>query len=172
MFRFLTHNIFCAKVAQDIKYKVVLLPLFGKWYYYRFTTGLSSRHIKKENEFETFAIDNHYARYILENELESGNQETCMEAFNKAHDILMNPIHKTKVRFYPYRVAQNYYPFYEKFYKTMSIANKNKFIKCCKEINNRAKEYAENAESPRSKSDVKKAIRLLDQIINEESQSN
>ncbi len=132
----------------------------------------SYAYARKRNEFETFAIDNHYARYILENELESGNQETCMEAFNKAHDILMNPIHKTKVRFYPYRVAQNYYPFYEKFYKTMSIANKNKFIKCCKEINNRAKEYAENAESPRSKSDVKKAIRLLDQIINEESQSN
>lgn len=106
---------------------------------------------KKKQEFETFAIDNHYARYILENELENGTPETCMEAFYKAHDILMNPIHKTKVRFYPYRVAQNYYPFYEKFYSTMSASEKKKFVKSCREINNRAKEYVINAESPRSK---------------------
>lgn len=127
---------------------------------------------KKKQEFETFAIDNHYARYILENELESGSPETCMEAFYKAHNILMNPIHKTKVRFYPYRVAQNYYPFYEKFYSTMSSSDKKKFIKSCHEINNRAKEYVINAESPRSKMDVRKAIKLLDQIINEVSEKN
>ena len=127
---------------------------------------------KKKQEFETFAIDNHYARYILENELESGTPETCMEAFYKAHDILMNPIHKTKVRFYPYRVAQNYYPFYEKFYSTMSASEKKKFVKSCHEINNRAKEYVINAESPRSKKDVRKAIKLLDQIINEVSGKN
>lgn len=127
---------------------------------------------KKKQEFETFAIDNHYARYILENELESGSPETCMEAFYKAHNILMNPIHKTKVRFYPYRVAQNYYPFYEKFYSTMSSSDKKKFIKSCHEINDRAKEYVINAESPRSKMDVRKAIKLLDQIINEVSEKN
>ncbi|MBR5104392.1 MAG: SIR2 family protein [Bacteroidales bacterium] len=118
----------------------------------------------KKNDYETFAIDNHYARFILENELNSGTHETCMEAFKKAHDILMNPIHKTKVRFYPYRVAQNYYPFYEKFYATMSAADKKYFLKCCNEINHRAKEYAETAESIRSKSDVRRAIKLLDQI--------
>lgn len=132
----------------------------------------SYSYARKKNEFETFAIDNHYARYILENELESGTSETCMDAFHKAHAILMDPVHKTKVRFYPYRVAQNYYPFYEKFYPTMTVAEKKKFVKCCEEINCRAKEYAANAESPRSKSDVKKAIKLLDQIISEVSQTN
>lgn len=124
---------------------------------------------KKKHNFETFAIDNHYARYILENELESGTPDTCMDAFHKAHAILMNPIHKTKVRFYPYRVAQNYYPFYEKFYSTMSPSDKKNFVKCCAEINNRAKAYAANAESPRSKYDVRKAIKLLDQINDEVS---
>lgn len=124
-------------------------------------------HARKKREFETFAIDNHYARYILENELESGTPETCMEAFLKAHSILIDPIHKTKVRFYPYRVAQNYYPFYEKFYKTMSPTDKKKFIKCCDDINERAKAYAATAESSVSKVDVKKAIKLLDQIHSE-----
>lgn len=81
----------------------------------------------------------------------------------------MNPIHKTKVRFYPYRVAQNYYPFYEKFYPTMSFDNKKKFVECCIEINNRAKEYAQHVESPRSKLDVIKAIKVLDCIIKEVS---
>lgn len=122
---------------------------------------------RKKREFETFAIDNHYARYILENELESGTPETCMVAFLKAHSILIDPIHKTKVRFYPYRVAQNYYPFYEKFYKTMSPAEKKKFVKCCDDIKERAKAYAATAESSISKVDVNKAIKLLEQIHNE-----
>ena len=34
-----------------------------------------------------------------------------MEAFLHAHSILMDPKHKIEVRYYPYRVAQNYYPF-------------------------------------------------------------
>lgn len=130
-----------------------------------FATAYS--YAKKKDEFKTFAIDNHYARFLLENELNSGTQETCMEAFRRAHSILMSPIHKTKVRFYPYRVAKNYYPFYQKFYPTMSIADKKYFIQCCNDINRRAKEYAENAESVRSKYDVKKAINLLTLIIEE-----
>ncbi|MCQ2308186.1 MAG: SIR2 family protein [Bacteroidales bacterium] len=124
-------------------------------------------HARKKREFETFPIDNHYARYILENELESGTPETCMEAFLKAHSILIDPIHKTKVRFYPYRVAQNYYPFYEKFFNTMSPTEKKKFIKCCDDIKERAIAYAATAESSISKADVKKAIKLLEQIHNE-----
>lgn len=124
-------------------------------------------HARKKREFETFPIDNHYARYILENELESGTPETCMEAFLKAHSILMDPIHKTKVRFYPYRVAQNYYPFYEKFYKTMSPIEKKKFVRCCDDIKERALGYAATAESSVSKVDVNKAIKLLEQIHNE-----
>ena len=93
-----------------------------------------------------------------------------MEAFRKAHTILMNPIHKTKVRFYPYRVAQNYYPFYEKFYHKISPVDKKFFVKCCDEINNRAKEYAKDVESSKSKSDVRKAIKLLEQILIEVSE--
>lgn len=123
----------------------------------------------KKREFETFAIDNHYARYILENELESGSHETCMEAFLKAHKILTDPIHKTKVRFYPYRVAQNYYPFYEKFYKVMTTKDKKKFLSCCDEIYDRAKSYAAIADSQLSKRDVIKAIKLLEQIRRETS---
>ena len=130
----------------------------------------SYSYAKKKNKFETFAIDNHYARFILENEIENGSQDTCMEAFRKAHTILMNPIHKTKVRFYPYRVAQNYYPFYEKFYHKISPVDKKFFVKCCDEINNRAKEYAKDVESSKSKSDVRKAIKLLEQILIEVSE--
>ena len=121
----------------------------------------------RDQEFQTFAIDNHYARYILENELESGTNETCMEAFFKAHSILIDPIHKKKVRFYPYRVAQNYYPFFDCFYKTMSKKDQQKFLKCCEEICERAKSYAATAESAVSKKDVIKAIKLLEQIKNE-----
>lgn len=116
---------------------------------------------------DTFVIDNHFARYILENECESGTLETCMEAFRRAHDILIDPIHKTKVRFYPYRVAQNYYPFFNKFYRDLSTKDRKFFLDSCRGILARAEKYSPTADNGAARRDTKKAIVLLKQILNE-----
>src|SRR5699024_10303378 len=53
---------------------------------------------KRIDNFDTYQIDNHYARFILENEIKLGTKETCMEAFLHSHSILMDPKHKIEVR--------------------------------------------------------------------------
>ena len=40
--------------------------------------------------YKTYKIDNHYCRFLLENEIEYGSVGTCMEAFRHAHEILSN----------------------------------------------------------------------------------
>lgn len=122
---------------------------------------------KKEN-FDTYQIDNHYARFMLENELEFGDKNTCIEAFSKAHKILMDPIHKRIVRHYPYRVAQNYYLFYEHFYSQLSSLDQKKFITACKEIYERAEWYLGTVSYFRIRKDVTKVKQQLEQIFAEQ----
>lgn len=92
----------------------------------------------------TYQIDNHFARYLLENEMENGTSETCMVAFNKAHSLLIDPKNKEIVRFYTYRVARNYYKFYETFYAKMKASEKKTFLRSCEEMYKRAKWYIQS----------------------------
>ena len=122
---------------------------------------------KKIDNFDTYQIDNHYARFILENEIKFGTKETCMEAFLHAHSILMDPKHKIEVRYYPYRVAQNYYPFYERFYKLLNGHEQKMFIQSCCDILNRLKSYLKNTTTASERIDVKKAEQNLTRILKE-----
>ena len=105
---------------------------------------------------------------MLENELEFGDKNTCIEAFSKAHKILMDPIHKRIVRHYPYRVAQNYYLFYEHFYSQLSSLDQKKFITACKEIYERAEWYLGTVSYFRIRKDVTKVKQQLEQIFAEQ----
>lgn len=122
---------------------------------------------EKIDNFDTYQIDNHYARFILENEIKMGTKETCMEAFLHAHSILMDPKHKIEVRYYPYRVAQNYYPFYERFYKSLNDHEQKIFIQSCCDILNRLKSYLRNTTTASERIDVKKAEQNLTRILKE-----
>ena len=122
---------------------------------------------KKIENFDTYQIDNHYARFIIENEIKFGTKATCMQAFSYAHSILMDPKHKTEVRYYPYRVAQNYYPFYERFYKELSHKEQEIFIQSCFEILKRLKSYLETTTTASDRTDVKKSEKNLLQIFKE-----
>ena len=125
---------------------------------------------KDKVKFDTYQIDNHYARFILENERIEGTQATCMEAFRQAHSILMDSRHKLEVRYYPYRVARNYYPFYERFYKGMSENEKKEFIISCKEILSRLEWYQKESVGGGKRPDVIAAKDGIMQILKEEGE--
>lgn len=117
--------------------------------------------------FDTYQIDNHYARYILENEKISGSQEKCMEAFRNAHTILMDPKHKVEVRYYPYKVARLYYPFYEKFYPGMQPHEKKEFVSSCEDMLQRLEWYEKSSEAGKSRKDVLVAKDGIQRILSE-----
>lgn len=121
------------------------------------------------DNFDTYQIDNHYARFVLENERINGSQSTCMEAFRHAHGILMDSRHKVEVRYYPYRVARNYYPFYEHFFKDMTDAEKKEFLVCCQEILARLEWYQRESGTSGNRKDVVVAKEGILQILTEQS---
>jgi hypothetical protein len=90
-----------------------------------------------------------------------------MQAFSYAHSILMDPKHKTEVRYYPYRVAQNYYPFYERFYKELSHKEQEIFTQSCFEILKRLRSYLETTTTASDRTDVKKSEKNLLRIFKE-----
>lgn len=122
---------------------------------------------KELNDFDTYQIDNHYARYILENEIISGSPDTCMEAFRNAHAILMDVKHKVEVRYYPYKVARQYYPFYEKFFKMIKPHEQKEFISSCKDMLTRLEWYESISSEGGSRKEVKLAKEGISNIIRE-----
>ncbi len=104
---------------------------------------------EKNENFDTFQIDNHYARQLLENEIYNGDIATCMEQFLKAHSILSNRTDKNKNRHYTFRVASNYGKFYDKYYPDLEEQDKIIFIQSCKEILFKVEDYKKTVDKTR-----------------------
>lgn len=119
----------------------------------------------KKDSFDTYQIDNHFARFLLENEIDSGNDKTCMDVFLKAHRILMDTKHDKDTKYYPFRVARNYKPFYNCFYKNMSQKNKEIFIHSCEEMLEMIERYYKVAPAYANRKDVREAKMQLEQIV-------
>lgn len=95
----------------------------------------------KRDSFDTFQLDNHYARYLLENEIYNGSIETCMEQFTKSHNILSNRTDQNRNRHYPIKVARNYGRFYDHYFDLLNEQDKRIFLISCKEILMRIEDY-------------------------------
>ncbi|MCU1252435.1 MAG: hypothetical protein JWQ49_5464 [Edaphobacter sp.] len=58
----------------------------------------------KRNNFRTFQIDNHYARYLLLKSIHDGNALTAMDAFRNAQKLIVEQMKNERLH-YPYRTA-------------------------------------------------------------------
>ena len=96
---------------------------------------------KKKEDFDTFQIDNHYARQILENEVYNGDETTCMEQFLKAHDMIMQNSSSNKNKHYPFRVASNYGKFYDKYFDKLKNQDQIIFLRSCEDVLNKISDY-------------------------------
>lgn len=114
----------------------------------------------------TYQIDNHFARYLLESEMELGTKDTCMDQFRNAHKLLINPANKIIVRFYTYKVARNYYRFYDRFFNDLKEDERRDFVLACDEMRRRAKWYIESNDPGFSrKEDVRITLKEMQMII-------
>lgn len=90
---------------------------------------------KKRSGYDTFMLDNHYARYILEYSIYKNDINNCMGDFKSAHSILIKQVSDgDKSRYYPYRVVGNYENFHRTFYTKLSSEDRKYFVQCCKNI--------------------------------------
>lgn len=91
--------------------------------------------------FDPFLIDNHYVRYLLEFEIYFGSPENCIEQFLQAHEILINTKDGNENRHHPFKMAQNYVRFYDKFFEDIGESQKRIFLNSCQEILVRIQRY-------------------------------
>ncbi len=117
--------------------------------------------------YDPYQIDNHYARYILESVVENDNHDGIIKDFLIAHNILIDPVHDKVVKYYPYRVAQRYLPFYEKFFAKMNKNDRDIFINSCMEMIKKIENFVSKNEKYANRREVRKAKENLYYIIAE-----
>ena len=122
---------------------------------------------KRKANFDTYQIDNHYARYLLVNVIDTENVEEYFEAFKQAHTILTDRNHQKDTKFYPFKVARSYLPFYEKFKNKMSQKEKAYFRQACLQIDTMIKAYKAAIPAYRTKLEVRQAEENIGKIMAE-----
>ncbi len=119
---------------------------------------------KKISSFDTYQIDNHYARYLLENTINNEYDTETFKAFKQAHNILTDEDHEKEKKYYPFKVARLYYPFYEKFITKMSNDERKYFFKACDQIKRMIQKYKEAVPHSRIKFEVRQAEEIINKI--------
>lgn len=71
--------------------------------------------------FDTFQIDNHYARYLLVEAVDKLELSDAMSSFRRARTIINRQVRDERLH-YPYRVATQYQSFLDRFGSSMSQA--------------------------------------------------
>lgn len=101
---------------------------------------------KANKNYKTYKIDNHYCRFLLENEINNGTIGTCMEAFRLAHEILSNTHPGDEKKHYPFKVASLYKKFYDKFKGELPDKEMKEFKQSCLEMIGRCQSYLNSAD--------------------------
>lgn len=70
--------------------------------------------------FDTFQLDNFYARYLLVKAIKDLEPDDAMENFREARDIIHQQMREEIIRRHPYRVARFYQNFLDRFYSSLT----------------------------------------------------
>lgn len=116
---------------------------------------------------DVYQINNHYARYLLENAISLDDEKACMEAFQLAHEILSNREDLNKNKHYPIRVALLYRSFYVRFYRRIRGEEQVLFKQSCEEMLARINWYREVVGADQRRALVEKCERQLLFILEE-----
>jgi len=73
-----------------------------------------------KQSFNTYQIDNHYARFLLVQAIQKLEAEPAMENFRRARAIINQQISDERMH-YPYRVATHYQPFLDRFSSSLTF---------------------------------------------------
>ena len=121
---------------------------------------------KTKSGYSTYQIDTHYAHFLLSRAVDFDSKETSepFKVFKEAHEKLRVRRSGDNYRYYIYRVAYDYRPFWDKFNKDFTVIERVEYKKACREILEMANQYMtiENADQ---KEIVRKTISALNEIV-------
>ena len=122
---------------------------------------------KRKAGFDAYQIDNHYARFLLESVIYTDADDEFFKAFKQAHNILTDKSHIKFTKYYPFKVARNYLPFYEKFKSRMNKKEMEQFCAACMQIESMIKNYKTAIPAYRTKHEVKEAEQNIGKVLSE-----
>lgn len=116
--------------------------------------------LAEARDYDTFQIDNHYARFLLVTAIDSRDSTKCMLAFRKAREILNEQMKQERMH-YPYRVAASYGDFYETFAPMLELAQRDEIAQSATFVAKRIEALPADRRMHRSVSDCYKAMRRI-----------
>ncbi len=114
---------------------------------------------EKISTFDTYQIDNQYARFLLETAI-NDVEPNFMNNFKDARNILNRQVQREN-RFYPYRIASLYYDFFEKFSSKFSAKDFNAILNASTHIVNRIDALSLRMQQNKYVIDCKLKLQLL-----------
>ncbi len=122
--------------------------------------------------FSAYQIDNHYARYLLENQLYYRKKEGSLAVFIEAHRLLNKNSEidriKKNSRYYKYRVARAYKDYYDTFASKYEESDKDIFLTRCQEMYYSLLQYKKGLDDEMRK-DVRECESALKYILDSEN---
>jgi hypothetical protein len=109
------------------------------------------------SDFNTFQIDNHYARFLLMRAIRSRDPGNCMKSFREARKFIFEQI-ETERRHYPFRVAKIIADFYDTFAGLLSDADKSEIGAAAKYVLDRIEVLPKGTQEQRYVIDCRDAM--------------
>jgi len=132
-----------------------------------FNTAYS--HASNLDRYDSYQIDNHYARFLLERAIDTDfNAADRMAPFREARGLL-RPQFAEDWRHYPYRVAAGYFNFFTRFSANLSAAETQEIKGAATEILERIAKLPEDRLANRSVQECRAAQLKIVRIVDENS---
>ena len=114
----------------------------------------------KRDGYDTFQIDNHYARFLLTRATKS---ISCDEAFNyfKESCRLLKKQMENEMKYYPYRVATNVSDFFLAHRDSLSVQQRTEVLEFCGFVLKRVASLPKNTREHRHVLDSKRAMEFV-----------
>jgi len=97
---------------------------------------------ERRRTYDSYQIDNHYARFLLMQAITSGDADKGMTAFRKARKIIFAQIRSDRLH-YPFRVAASLGEFYESFAPKLKKEQKAEIVRAAEYIAGRVEKLPE-----------------------------
>jgi len=114
----------------------------------------------QDRDYDTYQIDNHYARFLLLKVVGQGDTATCMAAFREARRIIHQQIQRERLH-YPYRVATGYKEFWDKFGSGLTPQERTEVAGSAAFVAERIQRLAERYQSQRHVADCRAAMQYV-----------
>lgn len=116
---------------------------------------------KKRPYFDTYQIDNHYARFLLISSHYFYPDAGYMDNFNRAKNIINQQMNKEELE-YPYKVAQHYGDFYHAYSEKLNVNDLKAIKEACEYV---LSKIASLPQQKQSKFDVVICKRIMNEVV-------